>query len=428
MSKRDTFVQNIRAITGCRSFKKAIEGWKVKQIINLPHSAPHAVCELCTTHFRSGAFVQHVVPSGTRPVTISVGGDCLETILLGRFTDRKVVAARKHATNAVIRNVYEGLIDPGAWISWVIDNAPKRFAPLVADLQRLGMVSSDEELKKLIAFHDQTRIYPRAALLPDWRSLDRHVGGIPVGLTLNEARRLLRRLNGADVERILLVRAKRYYKDSISASAAQDEPWATAWARLDRISRRMVVALCSLTDKATDGVPVNAERLMSGLRPMPSSPSTPCFAWHPTAGLGLIENGEVRSDGMANVWLWGSYDHHSYKLSYWHSVRPPSARLVREAEAQAFWTAPGWYKGDPLEHKLKRLPAERIASPADDQGDEDEGEPILDDAQLPPYFGMQPLFQAVQAGFRRRRSNRVHHRRNGWRPASGKPLDEAATV
>ena len=103
MSKRDSFKKTILKLSRCKSIKNAMRGWGVKRLVLADRLS--AVCELCGTKFKRGVVIARATAG--RPVTITVGGDCLEAILCGRFADRKFVANRKKQVAARLLHVYK---------------------------------------------------------------------------------------------------------------------------------------------------------------------------------------------------------------------------------------------------------------------------------------------------------------------------------
>jgi hypothetical protein len=59
MGKRETFERNIKSLTRTRTLKRALQGWKIDNLISLPANSGMTSCELCGTPFREGAVIHH---------------------------------------------------------------------------------------------------------------------------------------------------------------------------------------------------------------------------------------------------------------------------------------------------------------------------------------------------------------------------------
>src|SRR5262249_34151273 len=153
---------NLLALTRCRSFAKAVDGWSVQRLVNLSNVEQQS-CELCGTRFREGALVVH----RRSKATVLVGGTCLKTLQEHRFPKRFRFKEAKRFTLEMIRSHYGALVDPGNWLLWIRRNAPKRLAQAAADLYAFGVALEHEQLAALIRFHDSRRLFPRNALLPE---------------------------------------------------------------------------------------------------------------------------------------------------------------------------------------------------------------------------------------------------------------------
>ena len=85
MSKRTTISNNLRSLTGRKDVGAAMKGWKVVHLVSPATNSRPTACELCGTRFQNGAIIRYSRPRQT----ISIGGDCLATILRGRFSVAK---------------------------------------------------------------------------------------------------------------------------------------------------------------------------------------------------------------------------------------------------------------------------------------------------------------------------------------------------
>ena len=127
-SKHDIIEKNLRTLARARSFNKAVEGWTVKRVFVLG-KGPQQACELCGTHFRTGARIQH----SRTGATVIVGGTCLRTILTRRFPVTFAFEEQRQQTLTYLRNAYNSLVDPGNWTRWIVENSPPRLAQSVAE-------------------------------------------------------------------------------------------------------------------------------------------------------------------------------------------------------------------------------------------------------------------------------------------------------
>jgi hypothetical protein len=354
MTKRDTFRKNIFKLTQSRSLKKATQDWSVKRRID--QKGLSVTCELCGTRFNQGAVV--VRRATGRPVTITVGGDCLTVILTGRFANRKFIPARQKQVSDAIAKTYGDVIDPGSWINWIIANAPARLAPLVTDLQFLKLVPNDRDLQKLIVFHDKTRRYPREALLPEWQVFDAERGLIPDHITLDEARRFLAGLDEDQQAAYFVRQSDDYVAESLLPAIQEDKQTLDVWKKLGANSKRSLSALCRLTDRQEDGDELNLDRITAGLLPITFPLKLPVFLWHPVHGVGIAEDPDgdetQKFGGKAQFWLWKDGTTSKTDLAYWRTIQPKSDDDLRDAECLAFWNSPTWCKQDPFATKRNR--------------------------------------------------------------------------
>jgi len=339
MSKRDTFVRNILAVTRARSLKNAMRGWEFQNVIRLTNRRRMATCELCGTSFLRGGVLRHKRTNAE----ITVGGTCLETIRLGHFGSSEKVRKKRKETRRELRQAYADwsfAVDPGAWITWTIRNAPRRYARWVGDLQCLGIVETAGPLKKLIDYHDRTRLFPRKALLPEWRTIASVTGEeIDSELTLKQARRLLRLLEQHSVD-LVERQANRYRRREFLPRLKGDLGLKQAWRRAGSSAKRAVVALAKLSEEASKDNPICPAKVAFPW-PAPKLPVLhPTFLWHRFFGLALV--GEMDYDDTFGsrtcpfLWALDDYTTKPFELSYWRAVTPPSEQELERIEDQAF--------------------------------------------------------------------------------------------
>jgi len=149
MGSRPAFKANVIALTGAMTVSHALSGWSV--IRRIAAKDTMGACELCGTRFKRGAWVRHV----RHQPEISVGGDCLQTLLLGKFAAPATVKKKATSFRQKIRKRYQGIVDPANWLKWIVEHAPKSHAAAVVQLEHLGYTDG-KSLEKLIAFHDRT--------------------------------------------------------------------------------------------------------------------------------------------------------------------------------------------------------------------------------------------------------------------------------
>lgn len=344
MSKQEIIERNLLSLTRAKSFDKALEDWTVVGRINLAQSRPMATCELCSTPFRSGAMIRHPRP----PKAIAVGGTCLTTILRKMFPDPKVNAAHRRDTSNRLTAAYRGAVDPGDWITWVVEHAPRKLAALVVELQHFGMVSSDAGLTTLIRFHDNTRLYPREALLPDWKSFKKARIEIPATLTLTQARQILSKVQASDIEKIVKWRSRQFREDSISPLMAEYEDMLVAWTTLSDRGQRAYLALCALSERRSDkDEPIGDAGMAEGWPPVEHHARFPLFVWHWRFGVGLVEKNGDHSEGMTQILIWRGEIVRRFDVSRWFLLEPPSGRALGLLERAAFLEWPTWSTAPP---------------------------------------------------------------------------------
>lgn len=345
MSKRDTFERNIKVLTGARSLGRAIEGWDIARNISLAKTGPRMSCELCGTAFREGAVIRRPATKTRKAITVTVGGTCLDTILRGSFADRAVIGERRKQITSRIRETYGALVqDPGSWIRWIVEHVPTRLAPLAAQLRHLGMVPTDRELNRLIAFHDRHRQYPAKALLPI-ADPAKCPFPIPAQLTIDAARAFYMNLPRGQWAMMLAQRANQFRAKEIDKSLAVDSGWRAAWNKLSEIEQRCVIALASLSDAMHDPVSPGLTSTLAALAPLPSLIVVPVFVWANTRGLGIIEELSDEASGVAEAWFWRGDNREQVGLLSCRSIAAYSEDFALKLESIAFWERPPWYLG-----------------------------------------------------------------------------------
>lgn len=342
MSKRDTFARTIKGLTRTRSFKSAIRGWEFVHAISLPKSNAGAACELCGTRFWNGAFIRRPEKSGRKATAITVGGTCLETILRGSFADQKVVAKRKAEVATRLQETYGELLgDAGNWVRWLIDHVPPRLKPLVAQLRYLGMVPTDAELNRLIAYHDAHRKYAAAALLPDLAVHDDDF--IPKTLTINEAKRLFKLLTSSQWGKLLARCSAKYMEEEIGTWSEHGDLVQDAWKRLNTLDEeRAVVALTAISDYLDLHDPERLASLVKKLPPIPTPYIVPFFACMPSQGIAVVLDMSDEVPDEARAWIWQSGKDVTVDLLTCRSVHEIRPEVVFELELMAFWAPPLW--------------------------------------------------------------------------------------
>jgi hypothetical protein len=342
MSKRDTFKRAIKGLTNTRSLKTAIRGWEFVHTISLPKSNAGAACELCGTRFWNGAFIRRPEKGGRKASAITVGGTCLETILRGSFADQKVVARRKAEVATRLQETYGELLgDAGNWVRWLIDHVPTRLKPLVAQLRYLGMVPTDAELNRLIAYHDAHRKYAAAALLPDLAVHDDDF--IPKTLTINEAKRFFKLLTSSQWDKLLARCSTKYIEEEIGAWRDYGDLVKDAWTHLDSPEEeRAIVALTAISDYLDWHDPERLAQVVTKLRSIPTPYIVPFFACTPSQGLAVVLDMSDEVPDEARAWIWQSGKDVTVDLTACRGVSGIRPELVFELELMAFWAPPPW--------------------------------------------------------------------------------------
>jgi len=286
MSKHDTFKRNIKSMTGARSFKEAIQKWKVHEDVNLPREGKMVSCELCGTRFRKGAVIHHS-ESGS---TVTIGGTCLEHVLLGRFKSKSEVARQKREMAVELGRRYADVVDPGAWRTWVIEHAVQRYPEQVVCLRTIGVVTQDQ-LTELIKFHDANRLYPRDSLLPHWEWLPKQVrNNLPKELTIQHARRIR---STVDRNVVFSNRIQDGFEYADQFFTAIDG-CATVWEGLSEREKRIVAALLELSRRMRERYLEDLSELMTlkcGWKRVTFPLPPRSFVWHPKVGLGFAFDG-----------------------------------------------------------------------------------------------------------------------------------------
>jgi hypothetical protein len=334
MSKHDTFVKNVLGLTRCKTLKRALSGWEVRRIIELADS-DWATCELCGTNFRSGALIRHVKTGAT----LTVGGTCVQTVQRAGFPPRFPMKNTERSVQATLVARYRNVVDPGAWVTWIVEHAPSRLAPFVADLAFVGAVRQKSHLAALIKFHDARRRFERDALLENPSEIEREVKKqIPRLITINEARRWARRVSKGYLHHVLENRRKRYFRRHLDPLL--EGKLREAWRELDVAARRSVVALAALSDDLEEGA-VLCSKSLAAQWPDELAPNR--FAWHPSQGLVWLDDAR---EGKAHALTWSTHFRRgalfAVSYGYWRAVSPKSAESVDALERRAFGLLPAW--------------------------------------------------------------------------------------
>ena len=335
MTKRTTFKRTIRGLTRKPSLDAALADWSVLSIINLDkYAGKMQACELCGTRFYRGAWVSY--PS--KRVRIAVGGDCLQTLLERRFTARREISKRRREIRMSLTRRYGAIVDPGNWIRWIIENAPPRLAGEVAELMRFQAVSSGTGLKKLVAFHDEHRRYPREALLRDAEML-----ALPLGLseylTINQARRLVDASRSMPyVAKIIAARRARSQEQFLGPPYVTEDSEKVAWNHLDELGQRTVLALFALSLEF-NGSEVCSNTLALNW-PAVGALRIPSFVWSPRLGLGFVHCDPEEDPPWSRVLVWQfvqrDYTKTRVDMSYVRRTTGAPPQAVEELEALAF--------------------------------------------------------------------------------------------
>lgn len=330
IGKRNTFQRNIISITGSETLTAALDDWTVLRVIDLLKSQPMSSCELCGTRFRRGALMRHT----RHKATVTIGGTCAEIIRRKAFGSSTEYQTRRDETWNLFKKHYGDIISQGAWITWLIRNAPPRLAPIVADLQFLGAVRSDEDLRALIRFHDATRLYPVSALISERQMLTRAgVAKIPRYLTLNEARRIMNVLSTRS--KVLNLRSQHFWRQHLRPFLSMTVDGKAAWRALSKEEQQTVTALAALSEEKRIG---SAASFFDQFTFVDSHPHVPQFIWNPQFGLALIERHDYKYNGIAHVILWGcaSKAKRTFALSYFRTPSSQSRSVVKALERLAF--------------------------------------------------------------------------------------------
>jgi hypothetical protein len=233
--------------------------------------------------------------------------------------------------------IYGDLTDPGNWFKWLLNNAPRRLAPLLADLRVFGALPSRKELDELIQFHDKKRRFKHAALLPNARALEVILRiKIPYEITIEQARKIQARFERKPNRLRVPAIAQTYAARSLQPSIKADPDLNSLWPTLTQTEKRAVTALAALDERAAreDSVLCSPEITAA----WPGARSDPMFVWHPKVGLGFVGAEDRVDDHKAHVWMWRSrkYGENSYDLKFWRGVVGCSAESVDMIENLAF--------------------------------------------------------------------------------------------
>jgi hypothetical protein len=280
----------------------------------------------------------------SKPV-IFVGGTCLETLLRHRFAPRfHFGRAARGLLSSLGQRYGPELLDPHNWLTWVIENAPRRLHAVAAELQVFGAAASDQELRKLIEYHDQHRLFHRDALLGSGALFGRLIGEtVPANLTIEQARKLLL---AHDAPALLAeVEFETFRRKEIAPVLKDIEAMRKTFERLGAKAQRAVVFLAKLSSALEERAGTIAPD--PEMNDWPSIGEPPAFVWHARIGLGFIEPYDLLGAGKANVWLWrsGTYAPSPFLLTYWKGVSGVRAPALERLYLRAMRpNAPAWLR------------------------------------------------------------------------------------
>jgi hypothetical protein len=285
--------------------------------------------------FLHGAVVTHS-KSGAK---ILVGGTCLKTFQRHRFPRYFRIQEAKQFTFETLSQHYGPVVDPGTWIAWTIQHAPRRLAQPVADLQSFGFVVNSEELQALIRFHDKTRLFPRRALLEDPRLIESILSiKIPSHITFHYATQILRKFRTAvsDPQLRLRIESEQYAKNTVRPYISGYTHLSAPWSSLLPIEKRALTALAALDDRASkEGTPLCPDEIAE-MWPTPGA--RPMFVWNHRIGLGFVGPDDALEGHKSRVWIWrsGRLKRGVYDLQYWRGISGCSTAAVGRIEQLAF--------------------------------------------------------------------------------------------
>lgn len=333
IGKSAIFRRNILAITRRKALAEARQGWTVVRLIALPKSGQMASCEICGTRFWQGALMRHE----RHKADVTVGGTCVKIIRLTTFGSEATYQRRQRATWRLFHDHYSDRIVRGAWLTWIISNAPPRLAPLALDLRHLGAVRSDADMQKLIRYHDAQRQYPAKALIDDFDVLVR--AGFMAHrqlLTLDEARRLVKRVASRKPHEMREARSQRFLRTRVRPFVRADSERLSAWNRLSSTERRALVALAALSERR-GGEPM-VPKLESSFEEAVRNAGSAQFVWNTEKGLGFVADWSHRDSKTARVYFWKTmrWSKRPYALQYFKSVVPRDGAVIDWLEEASF--------------------------------------------------------------------------------------------
>lgn len=315
MGKRDVFKKNIMALTKAKSVGQALNGWKVLRIINLNKRSSVAHCEICGTKFRAGAIMRHQ----KFRLRVSVGGVCAEMIHLGTLRPSgQQIHNYRQTTWKQFNEHYEDKIARGSWISWIVNNAPQKYANIIADLRYFRATRSTEDMEKLIKYHDAKRLYPSKALV-DMRLLRRlHWSRIPTYLTLIQAQKIIDKVKAKYPTELAVQTATVFYRSRVKPYFTEE--FEIAWKNITDDQRRSALAIIKFMER--DELP-SLKRYEKLYEPVKIDGQWPIFVWNPHLGLCIIGKGCYRPPETAIPMIYSSTRplESYYALSFFKSLQ-----------------------------------------------------------------------------------------------------------
>ncbi len=328
MGKREVFKKNMLSITHSTSIARALKGWKVLRIVSLNKKSPIAHCEICGTRFRAGAIMRHQKFN----IRISVGGTCAEMIHLATLRIGHQLHNYQQSTWKRFDDHYEHKIARGSWMVWIINNAPQKYASIVADLRYLHATRADKDMEVLIKYHDRKRLYPSKSLV-DARLLKK-IGWrrIPAYLTMYGAKKIMDKVKAkypnelarqaADV--FYASKVKPYFNDEIQM----------AWNNLNADEKRSALAIIKFKEKDELAKLISYEDLYETVK---IELGWPLFVWNSHIGLCIMNKQDYRPPDIAKPMIYPSRKPTKsyYALRFFRSLQVKDAKNVGLLESKA---------------------------------------------------------------------------------------------
>ncbi len=237
------------------------------------------------------------------------------------------------------------------------------------------------------------------------------LSALPEYITINEAREFKKQVLAAPSS-VLASCVRSYENEVIADCVGEDQAWSAAWATLNRMKRRLVVALCAISDNIDTHSSKTLDAISKGLQPLAKPFKLPLIAWSSVRGIGLLEEWTPDELDEVETWLWYDEDFSTTDYHDWFAVDAASREFAESVELVAFWEQPAWDQGKPPKivrpgSPQRKRPIAKASCPAASQNESE--------SYLRTFLPIQQLLDIARFRLKKkRRQNLSFSRQLNW--------------